>query len=520
MKKRLWIAIALISGCGGGGGDGGSSGVGGGADSGLTLVSVFPSDGATAVEPDTEIQVEFSGDVDPATIDETTFVLEGPVGPIDGTRRTTGRTAVFIPTRRLSLAAKYEVRWGKSPVSRFTTRDGLWRSATIVAPMLRDPRVAMDADGNAMTAWIGEAGDIFFRRYLVKSGWQDSGFVRVGAPYPAQLSLVGAPNGGFWAAWIESYQNPNLQWTSQAYVSRFIPELGWDTPFAVLSANGDLDVALDAQGRALVVAQYNGAVLSRLFVPETGWQTPRVLASQISGLQGLTARMDVVSGVHVVWTQAVESLLEIRGVRSGDLGDWSVPVALNSPSESIHPPMLACSPSGGAMVVWTQRSSGTYRLFFNRYDPETGWAGPQRTHPSDQTETLWPSVAGNPDKQLILVAERGSQIWSSTYTPGSGWEAPIPVSQYKSCKPLVGIDAGGNAIAVWARKVSLYENDLWSSRRTFNGGWSPGQGLETAVGEVSWKNMAVGETGAATVVWSESLWSDLSSSKSFLKRFD
>ncbi len=94
----------LITGCGGGDGGGGTWDAPTPID---TVSSTNPVDGATGVPIGNKLTVTFSEEMDPATINTTTFTLKQGTTAIPGTVSYTGVTGVFTPDSNLAASTLY-----------------------------------------------------------------------------------------------------------------------------------------------------------------------------------------------------------------------------------------------------------------------------------------------------------------------------------------------------------------------------------------------------------------------------
>ena len=105
MKRNLWIVAAVLAvslSCGENGGD----------TTPPTVVSTVPESGEEEVAREVTVTATFSELMDPATISDATFVIEGPGGAVSGTVSYYGqdRTAWFDPAADLDWNAVYTAR--------------------------------------------------------------------------------------------------------------------------------------------------------------------------------------------------------------------------------------------------------------------------------------------------------------------------------------------------------------------------------------------------------------------------
>jgi hypothetical protein len=133
----------------------------------LSVVSISPSDGETAVERGASITINLSAPVDPKTITEKTFIVTGPDGAVAGKLSVEGAAATFTPDAAWSLLADYTVELAPSiagvdgsPLDEahrcvFQTRDGIFSKPerlTAVPVYLKRP-VANRA-GDVLVGWF------------------------------------------------------------------------------------------------------------------------------------------------------------------------------------------------------------------------------------------------------------------------------------------------------------------------------------------------------------------------------
>ena len=142
-------------------------------DANPAIAAVLPADGAVGLDPvtATEIHVRFTQKLAESSIDENSVVLVAQGKPVEGDVHfdVSQNAIVFTPESPLGLATEYTATLSRSvstasgvPISdedmrwTFTTRDGRWQSPTSVSgqPDSRDPAVAANEDGDAITIWV------------------------------------------------------------------------------------------------------------------------------------------------------------------------------------------------------------------------------------------------------------------------------------------------------------------------------------------------------------------------------
>lgn len=178
------------------------------------------------------------------------------------------------------------------------------------------PRLALDAQGNAIFVWQQTAG---LQYHVWSNRWSATANtltnpIRIDAASTAYAPAVASdPSGNGTAVWLQSTQSGGTP--LQVAVSRYTPGLGWSAPETL--ADGGVTsnprVAMDSEGNAIVA-------YTRLAPPET-------LAD--------------------AWAHTYSG------------GEWSGPVLLgldrpNAEEDPAFQPSLAMDPNGNAMVVWRE----------------------------------------------------------------------------------------------------------------------------------------------------------------------
>lgn len=114
-----------------------------------------------------------------------------------------------------------------------------------------------------------------------------------------------------------------------------------------------------------------------------------------------------------------------------------------------------------------------------------------------------PRIAVHPQGRAVALWILGTSaltVQASTWQPGSGWSAPVPVSSNGSAAELaMAMDPAGNVVAVW---TEVDTHSIWSSRLdAAAAAWSAPVLLETGLGEAGDPQVAVDAAGNAIAVW-------------------
>jgi hypothetical protein len=139
--------------------------------------------------------------------------------------------------------------------NRYATSGG-WGTAedirSSVTGSLRDPEVAMGADGSAIAVWL-QQGNIWANRYVPGSGWGIAELIETndaGSALPPEVAVD--PNGNAVAVWHQSDGTRTNIWANQ-----YVADLGWATAELIETEDlGDAErpqIAIDPDGNAIAV---------------------------------------------------------------------------------------------------------------------------------------------------------------------------------------------------------------------------------------------------------------------------
>jgi hypothetical protein len=347
--------------------------------------------------------------------------------------------------------------------SRYTATGG-WSTAELVdsdsTNIIRlDPKLAVSANGDALAMWsqIGNWGngyDLWANRFTPGGGWNGASLVEtnnVGGIANPQIAMHS--DGSGIAVWAHSDGTRYNIWANRYTVS-----LGWRIP--TLIENDDIDiaiipqVAIDANGNAIVVFLQAGAIKAIRYTAASGWGTP-------------------------------ESI------------DRKVGVAFN--------PEVAVDPSGSALAVWHQSGlGGTNNIWANRFTPSEGWGTAELLETNDVGNAGFPQVALDPSGNAIALWSQWdgqrSGIWSNRYTPSNGWETAEVIdvgNTGNASNYTIAFDESGNALALWTQSNG---KTLVARRYTLAFGWGAPEVLALNAGG---SQVAFDSTGAGIAIWNQ-----------------
>jgi hypothetical protein len=157
--------------------------------------------------------------------------------------------------------------------------------------------------------------------------------------------------------------------------------------------------------------------------------------------------------------------------------------------------------------IWDLDDGSRTNIYSSRYTPGTGWGTPQLIEVNNAGDAMNADIAVNAAGQALAVWEHSDgtfkSIMSNRYVPGTGWGSPqfIEVGGGDAMYPKVGIDAQGNGFAIWQQGVGNATN-IYMSRFDTATGWSPPVALGLAAfGASSSPALAVRSNGDAFFLW-------------------
>jgi len=194
-------------------------------------------------------------------------------------------------------------------------------------------------------------------------------------------------------------------------------------------------------------------------------------------------------------------------------GDWgpNVPVSEGGWFVSAGSPSIAVDPSGNAYAVWQDDRNGNSDIYFS-YRPAGGTWGPN-IRVNDDVGTAqqgFPSIAVDPSGNAYAVwndnRNGGGDMYFSYRPAGGTWGPNTRVNDVVSTggNPSIGVDASGNAYAVWqdGRNGDL---DIYFSYRPAAGQWGANVRVDDDVGAAAQvdPSIAVDPLGNAVAVWED-----------------
>jgi hypothetical protein len=364
-------------------------------------------------------------------------------------------------------------------------------------------------------------------------------------------------NGDAFAIWYQSDGTRNQIWAN-----RYTPA-GWQTPQLLSSGLGDAyqpHIALDANGLVIAVwAQTDGTnynIWARPYA-EGVWGTPELIETELGNAFSPRVAFDAASNAIVVWSQTVGGLSGIHTNRfTYTSNTWGSATTIDGGVGPAYQPQVAVLPGGWVVAVWIQNVGGLDHIFTNTFNG-TGWSTADVLDSNNNGGTVAPHLAADANGNAIAVWSQGdgvkfnaytsrfsagswglvelletsnvsyatapriamnaagnavavwledemdnTNVWARHYTAGVGWGTTVLIDSplgYGADSPNVAIDPAGHATAIWPFRGYIYANHF-----TAGTGWGTPEKLETVIGGLGSRNVAMDVNGNAIAVWGQS----------------
>jgi PKD domain-containing protein len=324
-----------------------------------------------------------------------------------------------------------------------------------------EPDVAIDAAGNAVAVWRRHNGS----KYIVQSATRPAGGAWQG---PVDLSAAGETAkeprvavdaaGDAVAVWTRF---DGLDFVVQAAAR---PAGGaWQGPLDLSAAGQNAEeprVAIASAANAVALwSRYDG---SRFVVQSARrlagvWEKPLDVSVAGQNAEEPQLALDPAGDAVAVWSR-FDGAKDIVQAAVGPGGAaWGAPADLSEAGQNAEEPQVAVDPAGNAVAIWTRRNSPTDVVQSSSRPAGGNWvAAVPLSVPGDDAEA--PQVSLDPDGNAIAVWSRTDAtprvIQGAERPAGGGWLpiALISVVGQSANEPQVASDSVGNAVAVWARE--------------------------------------------------------------------
>lgn len=522
-------ALAWSLGCGGTGDDGGANGT-------LALAKTEPADGASGVATDVVVVAQFDAPLSEASVTPNSFRVTRDDGTeVQGTLSVAGDTARFTPTQTLALLHAYTVTLTTeiealsgqilepSRSWRFSTRDGTWSQPVLVeinnAGSASSPRVAVDANGNAIVVWAQSDGarlNIWSNRFTSGEGWGEAQLIETDDAGDANEPEVAVDaNGNAIAVW-EQFDGIRVN----VWANRFTPAEGWGDarPIEIDDAGDSFDaaVAVDPDGNAIAVwvATHAGRadIVANRFVPTEGWGAVELIEMDNAGdAYEPDAAIGPNGDAIAVWTQSDGAHYNIWANQFTPTRGWGIPIRVEAiGGDDAGYPQVAVDRSGNATAIWEQLEGAEYHIWSGRFTPAGGWSVAGLVQLGNVADAHYPQIALDFEGRGVAVWQQWDgveyHVWANRFAPADGWgKAGLIQADETGDSSGVEVTVGpdGNAVAVWQQSDGTRDG-IWANRFTSTEGWATAERIESDdAGNANTPAVAADPSGNAMVVWQQ-----------------
>jgi len=360
--------------------------------------------------------------------------------------------------------------------------------------------LAMNDAGNAVIGWsnllFNANPNVWGGYYSIEAGWSTQ--VVDDWVEGEDLRLV-----------IDSAGNATLVWVDLYFYLRsahYVAGSGWqETTGPLASAADATDVAMDGSGAALVVWADADGLWANRHAPDAGWGSTGQPVQQEPGGTAPRIAMNPSGDTLVVWSQEEEELERLWSSHTDAGGTWTTPEPIqDTPASYLRVADLAIDVVGNGLAVWDEDQRT--RVWVNRFSAGMGWQGAELLD-ATAVDASAPRVAMDADGNAIAVWLRTDdatqKVWASRYTLASGWGSPELISgTAASCDdPRIAVGASGDAVAVWNQSDPAQAVAGWSNRFTPGVGWADPEFVSFDTGKAWSLDVGVDANGNAIAVW-------------------
>ena len=188
---------------------------------------------------------------------------------------------------------------------------------------------------------------------------------------------------------------------------------------------------------------------------------------------------------------------------------WLAPVDVQGASSNYPDGVLVeVDGVGAATAVWMDYSTD-YTLVTSSHEVGGTWSAPAPLSALGVGEEFDLAVGANGDAVAawVMPGSGGDQVEATHRAPGGSWSPPVIISTDDAMPTRslhVGMDAAGNALAVWDAEDTVGSPYIASATTSRNAGWSGASPISLVDVGATDSDLAVAPDGAATVVWSQS----------------
>jgi hypothetical protein len=207
------------------------------------------------------------------------------------------------------------------------------------------------------------------------------------------------------------------------------------------------------------------------------------------------------------WATVALAMVTVFGCAPPTQASFLAPVSLSS-SGQYTAPEVAVDPAGGTAAVWSEGDGTTYSVRA-AIRPSGGSFGAPVTLAAGSDTLPLPKVEVDGAGNAVAVWNRGADgdsiVQMASRPAGGSFGPAVDLSgPGRSFSPQIDLNAGGAAVVVWSRVVTLGEFVVQARTRAAGGSFGAPVDLSTGDGDLSQAGapqVALNDAGDAIVVW-------------------
>lgn len=215
--------------------------------------------------------------------------------------------------------------------------------------------------------------------------------------------------------------------------------------------------------------------------------------------------IDDAGNATAIWRQFDGVNTNIQTAMQPKGGVWSMPVTISSAiGNNVNAyPQIAVDPAGDAVAIWAEINAGTSTVRGSMLPFGGSWTTPVDISAPTTVPSQVPKLAINSSGYVVAVWIRNNGTHAITQSSslqfGGSWSAPVDISSASidTFSPQVGIDAAGNAVAVW---LDVTTQTIQTASLPFGGSWTAPINL-SATGGSGEPQIAMNPAGYAVATW-------------------
>lgn len=211
------------------------------------------------------------------------------------------------------------------------------------------------------------------------------------------------------------------------------------------------------------------------------------------------------SDVSAVWASTLAGTGRSPGTCDGQPGSgpWSAPVQLSNAHVGAALPDLVVNDAGAALAVWQQGAPGNPSAVVAAYRPAGGTWEPAQTASAPTARATWNPKAGlDAAGRAAIGYLDGQGMVVVARTPAGAWSAPTLVSGTQPATyPALAMSAGGDVLVAWlAQDAQAGSSEIWARVAVPGADWTAARRLSALSEQAAWPSAAFAGDGSVAIV--------------------